>query len=290
MFEINDIERLTSIKAHTIRIWEKRYNLLTPHRTDTNIRYYDDDQIRKILNVNLLVNHGYKISKVAAMSETEMVEQINDIQEEDSVRSSHDTYVNDLINAMIGFDELSFDKVLTASITRFGLYQAYLDVIYPFLVKTGVLWTTKNIMPAQEHLIANIIRKKIIASIDGLPMPKKKGKIFILFLLPNEWHEMGLLLADFLIRQKGYMTIYLGQNVPTNCLAETIEKTKALQLVTFYHRRNHTETNRKELEELVHANSGAKLHVCTTEEYLKAFEKSSDIYTYAHPQNFIEEI
>ena len=139
MFEINDLEQLTNIKAHTIRIWEKRYNILTPHRTETNIRYYDDDQIRKILNVNLLINHGYKISKVAAMSEKEMFIHIHDIHQDETVQSNHDTYINDLINAMIGFDEVSFDKALTAAISRFGLFQSYITIIYQFPVKTRIL-------------------------------------------------------------------------------------------------------------------------------------------------------
>lgn len=209
-YSIKDLEQLSGIKAHTLRIWEQRYNLLKPKRTDTNIRYYDDVDLKLILNVAMLNTHGIKISKIAAMSS-------NDISQEIIRLTDHSMDHNDQIQAlticMIEMDEDRFEKVLSTNILKLGFEETVLDVIYPFLSKIGVLWQTGAINPAQEHFISNLIRQKLIVAIDG-QMGKSQGKTFMLFLPEGELHELSLLFSSYLIKKHGHKVIYLGQSTP----------------------------------------------------------------------------
>lgn len=233
-YHITEVERLTGIKAHTIRIWEKRYNIVSPHRTDTNIRYYDDNQLRKLLNVNTLLQQGQKISAISILTDKEMSDRIRNVsmKEEDDVIVNN--YINNLVSFMIGFDEDGFEKTFSSVVNRFGVFNAMLKVFYPFLYKTGTLWSLDEIMPAQEHFAMNVIKRKLLAAIDGLPPAKKKDKKFVLFLPPEEWHEISLLFSDYIIRSNGYSTVYLGQSVPYENLELTIAKLKPTHLLGFY--------------------------------------------------------
>lgn len=233
-YQISDLEQLTGIKAHTIRIWEKRYQLIKPHRTDTNIRYYDDLQAKKLLNVSTLLNQGIKISKIAELSEKQINAKIQELQKLPANDSICIGFVNDLIAAMLAFDEPAFEKSFSAAVTRFGMYDAMLKVFYPFLHKTGLMWSANDAMPVQEHFASNIIRRKLVSAIDGLPPATKKTKKFILFLPSEEWHETGLLLSDYIIKSKGYTTIYLGQNVPFENLDEVIKSVNPTHMLTFF--------------------------------------------------------
>lgn len=232
-YQINDLERLTGIKAHTIRIWEKRYNLICPNRTDTNRRYYDDDQVKRLLNVTTLLSKGHKISKIAAFSESE-IKVLVETQESGSTEAMHAGYVNDLIAAMLAFDEAGFEKVFSASLLRMGLFDTMINIIYPFLIKSGVLWTVDKTAPVQEHFTSAIIKRKLMSATDGLsPAPGQKTT-FLLFLPPTEWHEIGLLFANYIIRSRGYNTIYLAQDVPVEGLDDVIEKKNPQFLLTFF--------------------------------------------------------
>jgi len=233
-YQISDLERLSGIKAHTIRIWEKRYNLIEPHRTSTNIRYYDDAQARKLLKVSTLLAQGIKISKISKLSEKEInfrIQELQNVVSEDAICTG---FINELISTMLSFDEIGFDKTFSSAVIRFGMHEAMLKVFYPFLHKTGLMWSTEEAMPAQEHFALCVIRRKLITAIDGLPAPTKRSKSFVLFLPTEEWHESGLLFADYIIRTHGYKTIYLGQNVPAKNLIDVIENIKPTHLITFY--------------------------------------------------------
>jgi DNA-binding transcriptional MerR regulator len=233
-YSISSVEQLTGIKAHTLRIWERRYNSLNPHRTSTNIRYYDDAQLKKLLNISTLLNHGYKISALCAMSDEELNEAIASLFEQGRTVDTNDLYITALTNYMLSFDERSFDKVFSSVITKLGFYEAVVKVVYPFLRKTGVLWSTSNAAPSQEHFASHIVKRKLLAAIDGIPYPEKpKGK-FLLFLPPDEWHELGLLVADFLIRSSGWETVYLGQNLPFSSLEIAIEVAKPNRIISFF--------------------------------------------------------
>lgn len=213
-YSIKDLEQLSGIKAHTLRIWEQRYNLLSPKRTDTNIRYYDDADLKLILNVAMLNAHGVKISKIAAMSAMDISQEIIRLTDQSE---DYDHQIQALTICMVELDEDRFEKVLSTIILKMGFEDTVLNVIYPFLSKIGILWQTGAINPAQEHFISNLIRQKLIVAIDG-QVGKKQGKTFMLFLPEGELHELSLLFSSYLIKKHGHKVIYLGQSTPQNDL------------------------------------------------------------------------
>lgn len=213
-YSIKDFEQLSGIKAHTLRIWEQRYNLLQPKRTDTNIRFYDDDDLKLILNVALLNDSGMKISKIACMATSEVREEVMRLTERSL---THDDQIHALTICMIEMDEERFDKILSTNILKLGFEQTMLNVIYPFMSKIGLLWQTGAINPAQEHFISNLVRQKLIVAIDG-QITQNGGKKFLLFLPEGELHEISLLFASYLIKSKGHKVIYLGQSTSNDDL------------------------------------------------------------------------
>ena len=210
-YSIKELEQLSGIKAHTIRIWEKRHKIIEPSRTATNIRYYSDLDLKKIINVSLLNTSGIKISKIADMSLEDMNKKVLEISQLQNDKAVH---IDQMIVAMIDMEEELFEKSLNNLILRYSFENTITDIIYPFLEKIGILWQTQNITPAHEHFISNLIRQKIIVALDGLPIPPKSAKKVLIFLPEGEMHELGLLFYHFLIRKLGYRTYYLGQNVP----------------------------------------------------------------------------
>ena len=213
-YSIKDLEQLSGIKAHTLRIWEQRYNLLQPKRTDTNIRFYDDDDLKLILNVALLNENGVKISKIASMAPNELREEVMKLTERSL---THDDQIHALTICMIEMDEERFDKILSTNILKLGFEQTMLNIIYPFMSKIGLLWQTGAINPAHEHFISNLVRQKLIVAIDG-QITQGGGKKFLLFLPEGELHEISLLFASYLIKSKGHKVIYLGQSTPNDDL------------------------------------------------------------------------
>jgi DNA-binding transcriptional MerR regulator len=233
-YEINDIERLTGIKAHTLRIWEKRYNLVEPYRTGTNIRYYDDAQVKKLMNVCTLVNAGKKISKVAKMSERDVEAEVYLLQISGSEQDASAALVTQLTIAMLEFDQHAFEAQLDRVVARYGIQNGISSVIYPFLENVGILWSTNEAMPAQEHFASCLIRKKLIVETARLPEPRDGSKPVMLFLPPNEYHEIGLLLAHCVLKSMGISTIYLGAAVPFENVLKTFEYLKPGSLVSFF--------------------------------------------------------
>jgi len=217
-YSIKDLERLSGIKAHTIRIWEKRYGLLEPSRTETNIRYYSDEDLKKILNISLLNRYGIKISHIAGLHHDQLAEKVI-LATKDS--ADFDALIDQLVISMVELDEQKFEKIISRAILQIGFEETILKVIYPLLDKIGILWMTGVINPAQEHFISNLVRQKLIVAIDELiihshPDPKK----FLMFLPEGELHELGLLFFSYLIRKRGHEVIYFGQWVPLNDLVE----------------------------------------------------------------------
>jgi MerR family transcriptional regulator, light-induced transcriptional regulator len=210
-YSIKELEKLSGIKAHTLRIWEKRHGIIEPLRTSTNIRYYTDNDLKKIINVSLLNNHGFKISRIASMSYDELTEKVVELS---NTSEELAIQIDQFIIAMIEMDEDKFEKLLSTLILRFGFEKTLVEILYPFLQKIGILWLTGNINPAQEHFVSNLIRQKIIVAIDGLDLAPKTAKRAILYLPPNELHEIGLLFYHYITKKAGYRTFYLGQNVP----------------------------------------------------------------------------
>ena len=229
-YSIKDIEKFTGIKAHTIRIWEKRYGVIDPERTDTNIRYYSDSDLKKLLNISILNRNGFKISDIVWMGEDELSEKV--LQVTQRIYDA-DTQMEGLVVAMIELDELKFDKLLSSSIIKFGFEQAVLQVIYPFFERVGLLWQVGSITPAQEHFMSNLIRQKLLVAIDGLATGiANDSKTFLLFLPEGEWHEIGLLFSCYILRKRGYKVVYLGQSVPYDNLKEVVSLRNCNVLLT----------------------------------------------------------
>lgn len=228
-YSIKELEILSGIKAHTIRIWEKRHKIIEPQRTSTNIRYYSDFDLRKIISVSLLNNHGIKISKIADMSIEDVNKKVLEISE---VKNDSSLHIDQLVMALVDMEEEFFEKILSNLILRYGFEKTTLEILYPFLEKIGVLWQTQNISPAQEHFISNLIRQKMIVAIDGLDIPSKDSQRVVLYLREREMHEIGLLFYHYLVRKAGYRTYYLGQNVPHDDLIQVVAIHKPSILVT----------------------------------------------------------
>ncbi len=219
---------LTDISAHTLRKWESRYSFLEAKRTETNIRFYTDDQIKKLLNISILIRHGYRISKIDKMT----IDEIHNIVTELSKNDDKDIDIKSLSASMIEMNENLFEDILNENIRKFGLLDTVTELLYPFLVHIGILWGTNKIMPAQEHFISSIIRKKIFSKVDALPQPETNAKKIVLFLPEGEHHEIGLLLAYYIARNLGWRVFYLGQNVPTTNINQVIKITKPDMLLT----------------------------------------------------------
>lgn len=229
-YSIKDLEHLSGIKAHTIRIWEQRYSFINPSRTDTNIRYYDDRDLRLILNVALLKDNGHKISKIAEMSEEEMREAVLQITEKNL---KFPDQIHALVLSMVDIDEDRFEKIMSTNILKIGFEKTMINIVYPFLSKIGVLWQTGAINPAQEHFITNLVRQKLIVAIDGQFVSiHEKSKKYVLYLPEGELHELSLLFADFLIKTRQNRTIYLGQSLPLHDLEEVYKIHKPDYILT----------------------------------------------------------
>ncbi len=216
-YSIKDLEVLSGVKAHTIRIWEKRYSLLTPSRTDTNIRYYSDSDLRRILNVSLLVNNGFKISKVAKLDDQKIKNSVIEITQS---KTSESDYVDQLILYMLDFDNIGFYNFVNEIIVKRGFEDAVLKVFFALFERIGTYWQVGTIFPAQEHYVTSILRQKLIAETDKLGFENRNGSTMLFFLPEGELHEMSLLFYSYLAQKNGYNVIYLGQYVPFEDLAK----------------------------------------------------------------------
>ncbi|ULQ52412.1 MerR family transcriptional regulator [Flavihumibacter fluvii] len=210
-FTIKDLENLSGIKAHTIRIWEQRYNFLKPQRTETNIRYYSSEELKAVLNIALLNKYGYKISHIDRMRPEEIHDRIVTLG---NAQAQQERMVNELIQHMVDMDIATFEEVIDSYIAARGIDKTITQVIFPFLEKIGILWLTNHINPAQEHLVTNIIRQKLIVGIEGAYSHIGVNKTILLFLPEGEHHEIGLLYTFYLMKSHGIKVIYLGANVP----------------------------------------------------------------------------
>lgn len=211
IFTIRDIENLSGIKAHTIRIWEQRYSFLKPKRTGTNIRYYNNEELKTILNIALLNKYGFKISHINKMKPEDVLAKILELN---TAEAQQERTITELIQRMIDLDMTGFDEILNRNILHKGIERTIVQLIYPFLEKIGILWQTGNIYPAHEHLVSNIIRQKLVAGIENTRAIIPADKSFLLFLPEGEHHELGLLFVSYLLKNRGAETIYLGANVP----------------------------------------------------------------------------
>lgn len=232
-FSIKDLENLTGIKAHTIRIWEKRYNLLTPNRTDTNIRNYSLVSFQKLLNISYLNNNGLKISKIAELDEAEIPIKVREIASRAKVE---DHAINALKMAMINFDQVLFYSTYNNLLEHKTFSEIFYSVFIPLLNEIGFLWQTNTITPAHEHFLTVHIKQKILLNTERLQLlePKPVSKTFVLFLPENEIHDIGLLFINHQLRSKGYHTIFLGASVPMDSLSDLLEFFNEVTFISYF--------------------------------------------------------
>ena len=232
-FSIKNLETFSGIKAHTIRIWEKRYNLLEPERTETNIRRYSLDNLRKLLNVTLLYNHGFKISKISCLSLEEISVSVSNIALKEN---SEQIAINALKLAMINFDCELFNKTYDEFLSHSKFEFIFMDVFMPLMKELGILWQTAAISSTHEHFITNLIKQKIHIQTEIVQLNIKKNTnypIFVLFLPENEIHELGILYLNYLTLSKGLRTILLGQSIQISSLENLYTYKDSFNFVTY---------------------------------------------------------
>jgi DNA-binding transcriptional MerR regulator len=230
-YSIKDLETLSGIKAHTIRIWEKRYGVVTPERTDTNIRTYCDDDLKKLLNIAMLNNNGLKISKISQLTQAQISEEIQRIAQE---QYSNPTQIDRLVVAMVDLDRPKFEQIIKEGTEKVGFETFCIEVLYPFLQKVGIMWLANSINPAQEHFISSLIIQKMYVATDALYSASENKKKAVFFLREGEMHEMGMLFYRYLMVKRGYEAIYLGQSIPFEDLEFVVKAQKPDVLVTSF--------------------------------------------------------
>lgn len=232
VFSIKDLEHLSGIKAHTIRIWEKRYNLLEPNRTDTNIRNYGIESLKKLLNITALYNNGEKISKIAKLTEEEIIEKSKSL-----IISNNDNHIlNTFKISAINFDKELFINTYNELEKENDFNYIFYEVFIPLLEELGFLWQTKTITPAQEHFISELIKQKILVNTEKHQTSKvdKLDRVYALFLPDNEVHELGLQFLNYELTRLGYQTIYLGASVPTDSLVDLLSQYDKTTFITYF--------------------------------------------------------
>jgi DNA-binding transcriptional MerR regulator len=229
-YTLADLEKLTGIMAGTIRIWERRYRIIKPHRTDTNRKWYDDDDLKRIINIAILNRSGLKISKIASLTGPEIDGIVASLNRESP---DTETQIDSMIVAMTEFNENAINDILMRSIINTEFEATFENIVFPFLRRVGVMWHTGSVDIGAEHFVSNIFRKRLIGAIDSLPPGDKPDRMKVILYLPeNELHELGLLFYTFIVRKSGHEALYLGQSTPFNALAEVVERWNPDMLVT----------------------------------------------------------
>lgn len=277
-YSISDLEQLSGIQSHTIRIWEQRYNALTPMRSAGNTRYYDDHQLRRLLNMVSLIQSGKKVSQVCRLSDHEINELIaKDIAELQGVYHLDEYYISQIIHHGLHYDEAPIQQLLHQRIHEKGLNSVYTNIIYPVLVRIGLMWCKDDLCPAQEHFVSNLIRQKLFSSIDTLPLPDSTAPVWLLFLPADEDHDIGLLFAYYLIKEAGHKVIYLGSRVPYLSLEEAVNDNKPDHLLTFMTRMRPVQQAQEYLTQLTSTFSTLSIHLAGNLRLLEQMVISEEI-------------
>ena len=293
IYSIKDLENISGIKAHTIRIWEQRYQVIEPSRSKTNIRFYTDAQLKKLLNISTLIDYGLKISKIAALSHNELNSTLLNLTEKfdpDASKKEFSAQINELTIAMIDLNEERFGSAFNNCLLTLGFETTIFKVVYPFMMKVGLMWGVDKINPAQEHFIYNLIRQKIIVAIDSLPPAEQDAKKYILFLPENELHEMGLLIAYYILRLHGKKVVYLGQNVPLPDVIEVSEICKADIIYCFLVLSRPPIIMEAYLKELDMNFADKELFVAGSEVFFKDIKENYNINFLTSPNDLVESI
>jgi hypothetical protein len=267
LFSISQLAQFSGIKPHTIRVWEKRYHALNPTRSEGNTRYYNNNQLRRLLNIVSLMQLKYKISQLGSMPDNELYKIIEETTYHD-VPEGVEYFVLHLTRAGLSYDELQFDKIFSHCILRYGLTETYKNILYPMMIRTGLMWSCNTMPPANEHFITNLIRQKILTAIDSLPHPAVNSETWLLFLPEDEFHEIGLLFAHYVIRFSGRKVIYLGTNMPVDFLSTAAKDAQANKLLLFLVHRNTTKKLQEYLNKINKSLTGKEIYVAAGEDLM----------------------
>jgi len=229
-YSIHDLDKLSGIKAATIRVWERRFKIVTPHRTGTNRRRYGDEELRRIINISILKRNGFKISKIAKFSASEIEEKVTFLSKD---VFHPDTQIDSLVAATVDYNEKAVNDILIRSMMNKGMEETMSAIVFPFLKRIGIMWHTGTVNVASEHFITNIFRHKLISATDTLSsVLKPERKKILLFLPENELHDIGLLFFNYVIRKMGHESLYLGQSTPLFAVAEISNQWKGDIVIT----------------------------------------------------------
>jgi hypothetical protein len=266
-FSIRQLAQFAGIKPHTIRIWEQRYNALQPNRSEGNTRHYDGQQLRRLLNIVSLLESGNKVSHLCTLSDKELFDLNFSYEQQASENSDYGYYISNLIAGGMNFDEYQFDKILSHCLLHLGVEKTYSEIIYPFLKRIGLMWFTDKMPPSQEHYMSNLLKQKMFTAIDAIPATNEGADSWLLFLPEDEFHEIGLLFSNYLIRSSGGKVIYLGANVPLASIDNAIEQTKVNNLLLFLVHRNLPENVGEYLGELTKIARNQKIFIAAGKDF-----------------------
>jgi DNA-binding transcriptional MerR regulator len=259
-FSIAELSNLSGIKAHTIRMWEQRYNALSPSRSAGNVRTYNDMDLRRLLNIVSLMNDGLKVSELCEMPDNRLNKLIGELYVSE-IDEDPDRFVSQLIAAGMEFNEASFQNILSHCFLRFGVKNAYRRIIYPLLNRVGLMWAADVLPPAHEHFISNLIRQKLFTAIDSLTLPANEAKKWLLFLPENEYHEMGLIFSQYVLRQHGEKVFYLGASVPLHTISIACENINPDAILLFFVHNDLPENTHSYLLDLSRISGNATIYI-----------------------------
>jgi DNA-binding transcriptional MerR regulator len=277
-FSISQLAKYAGLKPHTIRVWEQRYGALRPHRSEGNTRYYDNTQLRRLLNIVSLSGAGHKVSALCEMPDSKLFQLINEAANEMISKTERVEYfISQLIAAGMSYDEIYFEKLLSNCLLRLGVRETYLQVIYPMLIRIGLMWAGDAIPPANEHFISNLLRQKLFTAIDSLPPQRKATGKWLLFLQENEFHEIGLLFASYLVRLSGQEVFYLGADVPFESLRTAIKNIKPDYLLFFIVHKESPEVIDAYIGSLHKIFTGKRILVSAHEQMLQQLKRQNKV-------------
>jgi MerR family transcriptional regulator, light-induced transcriptional regulator len=268
LFSISQLSQFSGIKPHTIRIWEQRYNAFKPNRSEGNTRYYNGNQLRRLLNIVTLLDNGHKISLLCSMPDEVLNSKVSNLTASE-LSDSTNYFVSQLIAAGINYDTNYFELIFSDCVSKLGIKNAYIKVIYPMMERIGLLWATDSLPNAHEHFISNMIRQKLLAFLNSLDAPDPSSESWVLFLPENEFHEIGLIYAQLVIRLLGKKVIYLGSNLSIDSVIPVIDQMKPQYLLLFLVHYDLPEQIQKSLDKLASSFNGTKIYLAGNQKLIE---------------------
>ncbi|TKC09587.1 MerR family transcriptional regulator [Pedobacter frigoris] len=277
-YSISDLEQLSGVQTHTIRIWERRYHALEPMRSAGNTRFYDDNQLRRLLNIVGLSQTGLKISQVCALSDQEMDKLLSNEMDQQISKDAHfEYYITQLLNFGLLYNEYDFDMLISECLSIHGMAVTYKNIIYPLLVRLGLMWRRDHICPAQEHFISNILKQKLYKAIDGLPIKPNANSSWLLFLPEDEGHDIGLLYASYVLKAEGQRVIFLGGRVPLDSVKDAMHNNGIDHILLFMVRSRPLNEANEYLNELSNLYKMTRIHIAGNYKLISELELASNI-------------